>query len=245
MILSTKAIVLKHYKYSENSIICKIYTEELGIKSYLINNVHNKRSKLKIGFFQPLTLLDLVVYNKENKQLQHVKEVACVEPLLDIQMNIVKSSIALFVAEVILKTIREEEANPVLFAFVTEFIKKFNEAIENFADYHLVFLLNFTQYLGFYPKMESYSYNSYFDMLEGRFCHNIPLHTNYIERQYSNYLFQLLTVDYTGTKILNLNGKLRQQLLDKIILYYKIHLEGMGMIHSAEVLKMIFSDNKP
>ncbi len=244
MLISTRAIVLKHYKYSENSIICKIYTEELGIKSYLINNVHNKKSKIKIGLFQPLTLLDLVVYNKENKQLQHIKEVSCTEPLMDIQFNILKSTMALFIAEIVLKTIKEEETNPVLYSFIRDFIKNFEQVRESYSDYHLIFLLNFTQYLGFYPKTESYSDMSYFDMIEGRFYLKRPLHSSYIENQLSYYMHQLLQIAYSDSKQLKLNGKIRQQLLEKIIMYYKIHLEGIGTIHSAEILKMVFSDVK-
>jgi len=241
MITATRAIVLKHFKYAENSIICKIYTEELGIKSYIISNLRSKKAQNKISWYQPLTLLDLIVYNKENKQLHHIKEACCSEPLKTIHNHVFKSSMALFVAEILLKSIKEEEANAVQFAFVRQFIKTLDSADAHFADYHLVFMLHLTQYLGFYPKIESYQERSYFDMIEGKFVQKQPLHTTCMEPELSAFLHLLLLADYNNTAHLQINGKIRQQLLEKIIIFYKTHLEGIGNIYSAEVLKMVFN----
>ena len=240
MIISSKAIVLKHFKYSENSIICKIYTEELGIKSYLVNNLRSKKGQNKIAWFQPLTLLDLVVYNKEKKQLQHIKEASCSQPLMTLHSQVYKSSMALFVAEILLKTIKEEEANVVQYAFVEHFIKTLDKTPSDYTDFHLIFMLHFTQYLGFYPKVESYTPHSYFDMIEGKFSINRPLHATIIESDMACYFHALLNADYENSNTLKLNGKLRNLLLENIIMYYKTHLEGIGTIHSAEVLKMVF-----
>jgi len=240
VLISSKAIVLKHFKYSENSIICKIYTEELGIKSYLINNLRSKKGQNKMAWFQPLTLLDLIVYNKEKKQLQHIKEASCSQPLLTLHCQVHKSSMALFVAEILLKTIKEEEANPVLFAFIAHFINALDKAETNYADFHLIFMLHLTQYLGFYPKAEPYTPNAYFDMIEGKFSPGRPLHSTFIDSNIASHFYNLLNADYTHSNTLNLNGKLRNLLLENIIMYYKTHLEGIGIIHSAEVLKMVF-----
>jgi len=240
VLISSKAIVLKHYKYSENSIICKIYTEELGIKSYLINNLRSKKAQNKIAWYQSLTLLDLVVYNKEKKQLQHIKEASCSEPLMTVHCQVHKSSIALFIAEILLKTIKEEEANAALFAFIEHFIKILDKTPTDYADFHLIFMLQLTHYLGFYPKMESYTTNAYFDMIEGKFSSNKPLHATFIESNLSNYFYSLLNADYANSNTLNLNGRLRNLILENIIMYYKTHLEGIGIIHSSEVLKMVF-----
>jgi len=240
MIISSKAIVLKHYKFSDNSIICKIYTEELGIKSYLINNLRSKKAQNKIALYQPLTLLDLIIYNNEKKQLQHIKEASCSEPLMTVHHQVYKSSIALFIAEVLLKTIKEEEANAAQFAFVKHFIKILDNEQKDYADFHLIFMLHFTQYLGFYPKVESYKPDSYFDMIEGKFLINRPLHATFIDTNLALYFYSLLNADYANSNTLKLNGKLRQLLLEKIIMFYKTHLEGIGNIHSTEVLKMVF-----
>lgn len=243
MITATRAIVLKHFKYAENSIICKIYTEEFGVKSYIISNLRSKKAQNKIGWYQPLTLLDLIVYNKENKQLHHIKETNCSEPLMTIHNHVYKSSMALFVAEMLLKSIKEEEANAVQFAFVRHFIKNLDATPTNFTDYHLIFLLHLTQYLGFYPKVESFTEKSFFDMIEGKFVQRQPLHSTYIDQEMAGYFHMLLNADYDNTDHIKINGKIRQQLLEKIIMFYKTHLEGIGNIYSAEVLKMVFSDN--
>ncbi len=240
MLVATKGIVFNSLKYSENSLICRIYTEQLGIKSYLINTP--KGRKKRMALYQPLTMLDLVVYNKENKNLNRIKEMHCEEPLLTVPHNVFKSTAALFVAEILYKAVKEEEPNAALYSFIRHFVKLLDVAERNYADYHLVFLIHLTQFLGFYPKSAALENVRYFDMVEGRFCSVKPLHSACIEQPLSTSFYKLLHSDYHNTNKLMLNGSLRQQLLQKILLYYKIHLEGMGSVKSAEVLKSVFHD---
>jgi len=239
MLLATQGIVLGHVKYSESSIICKIYTETAGIKSYIINNIRSKKSQGKMAVYQPLTLLNLIVYNKENKNLQRIKEVHCAEPLKSIPYNIYKSSMALFIAEVLHKTIKEEEANPALFAFIKHFIKLLDTSEDKFSDFHLIFIMHLTQYLGFSPKADAKD-NSYFDMIEGKFCMHKPLHSFFIAQPLCAYFHKLLAADYDNVDNIKLNGRLRLLLLEKLLLYYKTHLDGMAPIKSVEIFKSVF-----
>ncbi|OQA01868.1 MAG: DNA repair protein RecO [Bacteroidetes bacterium ADurb.Bin408] len=241
MLVSTRGIVLRHFKYNDNSIICKIYTEELGIRSYMVNGVHSKKSSGKLALFQPLTLLDMVVYNNEKLQLQRIKEVVCSEALKQIHPHVVKSSMALFVAEVLLKTIREEEPNVPLFNFTVHFIRELDKRQAGYADMHLIFLMELTRYLGFYPKEETFSEGAWFDMPEGRFVVRQPLHSSRAEPILAALMHRLTQAGYADSGKLGLNGSMRAALLDKLLLYYAIHLEGMGSINTAEVLKMVFS----
>ena len=73
MIYKTRGIVLRTVDYSDTSLIAKIYTEQFGIQSYLIKGAHRKNASIKANLFQPLALLELVVYKKEKKQLQVLK----------------------------------------------------------------------------------------------------------------------------------------------------------------------------
>src|SRR3990172_7140574 len=118
MIYKTRGIVLHHIKYSETSVIAKIYTELFGLQSYLINGVRSQKAKVKANLLQPLSLVDMIVYHKEKKGLQRIRDVSGNPPLSSIPYDFPKSSVALFIAEILYKSIREEEANTNMFEFI-------------------------------------------------------------------------------------------------------------------------------
>jgi len=82
MLHKTKGIVLNYIKYSDTSIIAKIYTEAFGLQSYIVNSVRSSKAKNKIALFQPLTLLEMVVYHKNHQGLQRISEMRTAEPYL-------------------------------------------------------------------------------------------------------------------------------------------------------------------
>jgi len=241
MLVTTEGIVLKYLKYGDNKIIAKIYTENFGIKSYIINSLHTKKSTTKSALFQPLTPLTLIVYNKENRQLQHLKEASCSVALKSLHTHILKSTVVVFVAEILLKTIKEEEKNAALFAYLKHFIITLEQSKSDFADYHIVFLLHLTQYLGFFPKTDTYGGDDFFDMREGKFTSLKPIHSTFIDKKAAFYFFQLLHCEYTDVHTLGLNGRMRSVLIEYIITYYRTQLEGMGTINSLDILKVVFS----
>ena len=98
MLQQTQGIVLKTFKYSETSLIVRIYTEKLGLQSYLINRVRHKKAKIKPALLQGLSVLDMVVYHRQNKNIQHIKELKLAYVFSAIPFDTVRSSIALFIA---------------------------------------------------------------------------------------------------------------------------------------------------
>ncbi len=150
MLHQTKGIVFHSLKYSETSVIVKIYTELFGIQSYLIKGLRSSGSKIKPGLFQPMTLLDLVVYHKEKQVLQSIKEVHLALPYQEIPFDIRKSSIALFLNELVYKTIREEEANPDLFEFIWNACLELDATQEPVNCFHLLFSVRFCHFLGIF-----------------------------------------------------------------------------------------------
>ena len=111
MLYKTHGIVLRFVKYGETSIIATIYTEEFGLRSFIINGVRSSRSKGKIALFEPLSILDLVIYHKEGRNINRLAEVKCLDPLNDLRSNIIKSSMGMFIVEVLNKCIKEETPN--------------------------------------------------------------------------------------------------------------------------------------
>jgi len=151
MLQKTRGLVLNYLRYRETSIIVKIYTEEFGVQTYIENGVRSSKGKNKIALFQPLTLLDLVVYFKDSAGIQRISEIKVNHPYSTIPFDITKSTIALFITEVLSKTLKEEAGNPRLFQFLRESLIWLDQATEGYENFHLWFLLRLSFYLGFEP----------------------------------------------------------------------------------------------
>ena len=152
MLHKTRGLVLSYIRYRETSVIVRIYTEAYGLQSYIENGVRSSRGRNKIALFQPLTLLDLVVYHKEQGGIQRISEVRVSPPYRSIPFELSKATMALFVAEVLGRVLREEESNPALFDFLRESLLWLDAAGEHFENFHLWFLWQLSFYLGFQPE---------------------------------------------------------------------------------------------
>ena len=179
MLSKTRGIVLTNFKYSENSIIVKIYTEDFGLQSYLIRSVRNKKSKIKAGIFQPLTLLEFVAGHSKRSRLHSIKEITDCSQLNGISLDIKKSSVAIFIAELLNKAIREEECNKELFEFLFNTIHFLDKKEGRVSEFHLYFLLDLTKFLGFYPQNNFGENCAVFDLYNGKFQMQIPEHSYY------------------------------------------------------------------
>src|SRR5690606_15189127 len=103
----TKGIVINYLKYRETSIIVRIYTRQLGLKSYVVNSVRSEIPRYKIALFQPLSLLELVVYHREGVSLNRISETKLAYAFHRIPFDYYRSGIAMFVGEVLGKAIYE------------------------------------------------------------------------------------------------------------------------------------------
>jgi DNA repair protein RecO (recombination protein O) len=229
MLHKTRGIALNYIRYRESSIIAKIYTEEFGIQSYIVNGIRSSRSKTnRIALFQPLTLLDLVVYHKnKDATLQRISEIRSYQPFHSIPFDIIKSSIALFVTEFLVKTLQEEEANDELFRFLEETILFLDGAESGFENLHLHFLARQASFLGF--------------GLESALDLTVQLKENHYPRfpdANQNQALQTFLESPYGTPVV-LDNERRRSLLNCIIFFYKIHLDTIGEVRSMEVLQEV------
>lgn len=240
MISKTRGIVFKTIKYSDNSLIAKIYTENLGLRSYMIRGVNGKKSSSKKSAFQSLSILDMVVYEKEKGGLQNIREIESIYPYKSWPFDIRKSCIALFLNEVMYRSIHNEEPDEALFQFLLQSLITLDEAEISVENYHLQFLAGLSRYLGFAPRNNFSSQNHFFDMQEGLFISEKPLHSNYLEPALSLKLFHLIT-DPEQIRQLTINAASRNELLLKLIDYYRLHIPGFGEMKSHLVLKDVLS----
>lgn len=239
MLKKTRGIVFRNMKYSESSVICDIYTEELGLQSYIISGVRSKKAKTKASLLQVMTLLDLVVYNKKNSTLNRTKEVKSAVIFRSIPFNIIKSSIGLFMVELARKTIREAEANPPLFEFLFNSFVLLDEIEEGMANFHLFFIVRLTSYLGFEPAPRQEDSFDYFDLELGCFQSEKPNHFNYIEGSLTDLLAFLLVGSVEAICNHPVSRQVRNQFLEKMMVFYRLHIENLPPINSHEILQEV------
>lgn len=228
MLQKTQGIALSYIRYRETSIIVRIYTEDFGLQSYLINGVRSARNKNnKIALFQPLTLLDMVVYNKPNRELHRLSEVKTSYPFQSLPFEVAKSTIALFVTEFLNKVLKEESDNPALFRFLLNAILFLENAPSNYENFHLAFLLKLSSFLGFGPEHarafeEQLRENSY----------------PFLPDTETETALNILLRQPIGTPI-KLARSARNELLDALVAFYQIHIDTLGDVKSLPVLREV------
>jgi DNA repair protein RecO (recombination protein O) len=233
----TRGIVLHTVKYSETSVIAKIYTEKLGVQSYIVKGVRTTKSKSKAALLQPLTLLEMEVSHRENKQLQWIKEFRRAFVFQSIPFDTLKSTISFFLLEVIAKCIRENEPNDELFEFIYESLCALDATARLNPDFHLLFLLHFSQHLGFAPHGNYTEENPFFEMSEGVFtAQQSTLHS--MSRKESSLLNELLQSNLFAASSITMTRTERQQMLKNLLKYYQYHLENFSL-KSPAILEVI------
>jgi DNA repair protein RecO (recombination protein O) len=240
MISQSKAIVLHLLKYSETSVIATLYTEAFGRQSYIINGIRSPKSKQKTGLLQPLFLLEIEAYHKSGREVQRLKEFRLDLVYQTIPFDVVKSSIAMFLSEIMHKTIRNEESDSELFQFIHESLLYFDSMKQGSANFHLWFLANLLRFLGVQPENNYSEMYQWFDLKNGKFLISKPIHPSTPNTEDSRLLSELFLLDHEAMHTFNINGIQRSRLLEFLLEYYTIHFEKIGKINSLKVLGEIF-----
>ncbi|PKP25402.1 MAG: DNA repair protein RecO [Bacteroidetes bacterium HGW-Bacteroidetes-2] len=239
MQITTKAIVLSSIKYSEADLIVKCYTQSSGLKSYLLKNIlKSKKGKLRTSLFQPLTLLELNANHKDKGTLEFIQEAKVYYAFQSLHTQILKTSIVLFLSEILKSVIQEEEKNNALFSFLeNSFIwLDSNDAIANF---HLLFLLKLSDHLGFSPDLNS-SNLPIFNLVDGVFQKES---TNiYCINIFENTGIKLFFgIKFDELNLIKLSKKERIESLEILLLYYELHMQGFKKPKSLDVLNQLFN----
>lgn len=218
MLHKTRGVVFRFTKYGETSIIVNIFTELFGLQGYIVNGIRSKTSKNRIALYQPLTLLDLVVYHRENANINRIREVKCLHPYQSIPMDIRKSASALFINEVMNKTIREESHAKDLCTFMINSLITLDSISDGIQNFHLIFLLKLSRLLGF-----------------GAHHINELLGVRVVNEEMELILRSLITAEYTDD--INITLAERREALELILKFYGDHMEALGEIRSVQVLR--------
>jgi DNA repair protein RecO (recombination protein O) len=240
MLIKVRGIILHHIKYKESSAIVHMYTDLHGRQSYIINNVRGKKGQHRANLLQPLFFLELEVYHKPYRELHRIKEFNQYIPFRTLPFDLNKSTQAMFLAEVLFRSLKEEETNPELFEFLVHAIQWLDASERHYNLFHILFLVQLSKYLGFFPE-NNYSVRScYFDLRNGQFTGNEQIHPDLMSRDVSLTFHQLLRKSFSNLQTLKIGHNLRVQLTDSLLDYYRLHIQDFGKLRSIGVLKEIF-----
>ncbi len=240
MLAKTRAILLRTIKYSENSVIAKLYTEEFGLESFIINNIRSKKAPINAAHLQPLNLLEADIYQRNNANLQRIKELRCYPMLQSIYTDMVKTAVIIFMQEVLGKVIIEKEKNTDLFKFLFDSINYIEQAPSLVGLYPAFWLIKLSKYLGFPPAYDTWQPDAVFLPQQGIFSKKInePL---YFDEAQAQLIYQLYTCNANKVIDLQSHAIQRKDLLDKLLLYYKLHSEDFKELKSHKILAEVFA----
>ncbi|WP_443937737.1 DNA repair protein RecO [Pedobacter sp. MW01-1-1] len=241
MLHKVRGIVLKTTNYSESSVIVQVFTDKFGMQSYLINGVKKPKAKIKMNMLQSLHLLDMVVYHKANTAIQRIAELRTTPVFTSIPYDVLKSSIVIFLNEVLYKSIRQQSTDEGLFNYIFNAIAWFDECEDFHPNFHLSFLLKLSRFLGFAPNCNRRNDQDFFDLHEGEFVSRRPIHANYLELTDATNFISLFTIPIEKLVELKFTNAERRYLLDKILVFYALHTASFGEVQSHKILETLLS----
>ena len=221
MTYKTKGIVLNFIKFKESSIICKIYTESFGLQSYIVNGVRSS-NKTKMSLFQPLTILDLVVYNKSSVNIQRLKEMKIDIIYMTNHTDIKKISVCIFLSELLSKILSNEPNQNQKFNFLYNSFLIYDGLEKNIKNFHIQFLLKLTKFFGFQISDSSQITKAYLN-----------------KKEQNDFVMDCISMDY-DSKIQS-NYSERNDVLNSLIIYFSQSLGVNIKLKSLQVLKEVFT----
>jgi DNA repair protein RecO (recombination protein O) len=240
MLIKTRGIVFRTIKYSETSVIVDVYTEERGLRKYIVNGVRSKKARISPSLLQVMSLVEMVAYEREDRDLQRIKEIRPAYVYHSLPFNVRKGAVGLFMAEIARKAIRESEENRSLFNFLFNSFAYLDETRESISNLHLVFLLELSVHLGFVPGGRHSAVTPFFDLMGGVFVEKLSSqHTHYVDEALSGFLHELLHSSLQSSHEITLSRDQRRSLLLLLIDYFRLHVERMPEIHSHLILQEV------
>jgi len=237
---TTQGIILQHTRYRDKKSILKIYTLQHGLQSYAVNVGHSKSSKIRPAHVAPLNQVEFVEHNRKTREVHVISEMRLIYMYRDLFADMTKSCLASFVNEILVKCLKEHQPNEELYFFAAVKLKSLDTTEKNISNFHLFFLLELADHMGFYPNNNYTETNCLFDLQEGVFTDKVPPHSYYADSEASFQLSELIKAAEEKREFA-CNGQTRAELLKLLLLFYKLHVPAFGEVRSLPVLKELLA----
>ena len=240
MLTESEAIVLRSLKYNDRANIVEVFTRQYGRVPFLVNIPRSPRAGIKNVLFRPLALLELHWNHRPTASLQRIKAVRCHIPLVSIPYHPYKTATALFLSEFLCHALREEHSGGPIFDYISTSIQWLDTCEARFTNFHLVFLMQLSRFLGFYPNTEHADPGYWFDMLNSCFVPTCPLHNHRITPDEAHRIPLLMRMRYETMHLFSFTYEERNRLLTFINDYYRLHIPSFPPLKSLAVLQDLF-----
>lgn len=240
MQVQTKAIVLRSVRYGDSQIIVDMLTELHGRLSFAVTVAKTRKGKMKKQLFQPLSMLVIAFDFRPNKQLQRLSDIRILCPFTTIVTDPYKLSVALFLTEFLSYATRNEQHNSTLFNYIAYSVEWLDNECGNIANFHIVFMLRLTLFLGIYPNMESYTPGAWFDLRDGVFTATNPMHPDVVEPADAIRLLSLIRLNFRSMHLFAMSREERSRCLHTILHYYRLHIPAFLELKSLDILGELF-----
>ena len=240
MLTKTRAIVLRNIKYGERKMIVDLLTQQHGRVSVVANVPTTQRGKLKKQYFQPLSILNVELDQRPSATLHHLRDARLAVPFASIPFHPVKLSITLFLAEFVYYSTREEQLNPTLFDYIETSLRWLDSCQTSFANFHLVFMMRLSRFIGFFPFLDDYREGDIFDLRAGTFAPVAPLHADFLPAVDAARIGTLMRMNYESMHLFRMTHDDRNRIVDVIIHYYRLHVPNFPEPRSLTVMKELW-----
>jgi DNA repair protein RecO (recombination protein O) len=242
MLTKSKGIVLKNHKFNDKKHIVKIFTEQKGLLTFMVNLSNGPRAKLKPAFFQPFTLLELDFNFHPHKNFLSITDVKCYYPYSSATVDFRKTAIALYCSEVLLKCLAAEDIQYDLFDFIEHFSKHLDQTDKNIQHHAIWFTLHLSKYLGFFPLIDQQSPTQFFDLINGTFQNNAPIHVHYIQGDMILVLQSYITATIENIETFQVHKVWRQNIQACLLEYFQLHNYPIQQLQSISILSKVLND---
>lgn len=233
----TRCIVLRTVKYGDNKLIIDFLSREEGRISAAWKVPSSPRARIKRQLFQPLMILDVDFEQSPRQQLAQIRDARIATIYNTITTDGMKMSLAFFVAEFLSYATRDVHCDPVLYDFVEHSLHWLDASERGIYNFHLMFMMRTSRFLGFFPDLESYTCGALFDLREGRFCTFVPLHSDYLKAEDAERLLLLMRMSPYNLHLFRMTRQERNHIIDLCLHFYRLHIPAFGEMKTLEVLR--------
>lgn len=241
MMTQTNAIVLNTIKYGDSQMIVDMFTEQHGRVSFICHVPKTAKAKVRKNLFQPMNLLELTFDYRPSRQLQHIKDMRLSYFYMSIPFDSYKLAITLFLSEFLMQTLRDEQQNIPLYHYISMSMKWLDECKQGFSNFHLVFMMRLSKFVGFYPNLDNYVEGALFDLRNSCFCTVAPLHSDTLQPNEASKINLLMRMNYETMHLFRMSRHERNRCLEIILTYYRLHIPNFPELKSLEVMRELFT----
>ena len=238
--MKTPALVLSTVNYGDRQLIVDLLTRQAGRQSFIVRLSQSPHGRVHRRLFQPLTLLDADFTLRPNRTLQRFSEVRMSRPWTSLTANPYKMPLVFFVAEFLRHATRDEQDVATLFDYVVDSVEWLDMASEGYANFHLVFMIRLSMFLGFFPNLESYEPGACFDLRSGCFSTTVPPHPDYIQADEAEAMVGLMRLSFTTMRLFRMSREQRNRCVDVILDFYRLHIPAFPELKTLGVVRGLF-----